>query len=86
MFENRMIKTKFGEVEISRIIASWHNKGGTTGPSARRNKYFNEWLEKIGVSEADRRTISNHVGCGKLELETEAEKFIEEWKTENFGF
>lgn len=77
-FDNKMVETRFGKIEVSRIIASWHNLGGRTGTNYRRLRYFDEWMHRCGISEEDRRFIRNFAGNGKLELEESAEKFMKE--------
>jgi hypothetical protein len=79
MFETSLVFTKFGLIEIRKIIASWHNQGGTTGPSYKKSmKLFNEWLITLGIDEDSRRAIRNIANSGKRELEESARRYIDE--------
>lgn len=73
MFENKTVKTNnFGDVHISRIIASWRNRGGDT-----HSEEFEEWLRNILHLTADEIAEVKHLANnGKLELELSARQFI----------
>jgi hypothetical protein len=67
MFENKLYKG----IHATRYIASWRNSGG------RWFGYeFRDWLKSLGLNEDEIREIWNMATCGKLELETNAKKSI----------
>lgn len=73
MFENKLIKVGKinAEVHVSRIIASWRNKGGDT-----RSEEFDQWLHRLGLSDEDVSYIFHIANNGKLELEFLAKAFM----------
>lgn len=72
MFENKMVKVgDIGEVHISRIIASWRNKGGNT-----HSREFEEWLCFLGLTESEIAEIKYFANNGKMELEMFARGFM----------
>lgn len=73
MFENKTVKVgNFGEAHISRIIASWRNKGGDT-----HSEEFKEWLRNILHLTTDEVADVMHIANnGKLELEMSARQFM----------
>ena len=86
MFENKKVKVRdtqtecgWYEVYISRLIASWHNAGGQHYRGA-----FEEWLKTLGLDDDTIRYICNVANNGKLELETDARKFIESYNPNNY--
>lgn len=72
MFENKTVKVgNLGEVHISRIIASWRNKGGDT-----RSDEFEEWLHELNLTADEISDIMLFANNGKLELEMFAREFM----------
>lgn len=72
MFENKKIHVDgMEDVYVTRIIASWRNKGGDT-----RSDEFEEWLRDIGVSDDDIGYVFHIANNGKLELEYAARLFM----------
>lgn len=74
MFENKLIPLKVGKinaVHVSRIIASWRNKGGDT-----HSDEFEEWLHRLGLSDDDVSYVFHIANNGKLELEMLAKAFM----------
>lgn len=73
MFENKLIKVGKinAEVHVSRIIASWRNKGGDT-----HSDEFEEWLYRLGLSDDDVSYVFHIANNGKLELEMLAKAFM----------
>lgn len=69
MFENK----KFNDIHATRYIASWHNSGGTLYMGD-----FEDWLMSLGLTSEEARYVWNIANCGKLELEVDAKKFIDE--------
>ena len=69
MLENK--KTETG-VHYSRYIASWRNAGENYF-----GEMFEDWLKSEGCNEKEIREISEMAICGRLELETSAKIFIE---------
>ena len=70
MFENKVIKG----IHISRYIASWIRARG-------RLSNFDEWLMQLEIdgeklTEEEIQDIWNFACCGKLELESDARKFV----------
>ena len=69
MFENK----KFNDIHATRYIASWFNSGGS-----RYVCDFEDWLMSLGFTAEEARYVWNMATCGKLELEVDAKKFIDE--------
>lgn len=82
-FENKEIKTKFGWVNVSRIVSSWVTRGGKVSRSLIGSTQFRIWLRSIDVSEEDIESIVDYSGCGKLELEQSAEQFLDGVRIKN---
>ena len=77
-FENKYA----GGVYYSRIIASWVNAGGDFKINLKErgvmNTKFAKWLKSLGISDHEIWEIWNLATCGKLELETNAKRFLKE--------
>lgn len=74
IFENR-IDDGFRVNYCTRYIASWLNVGGNFDD---RGRLFKKWLKSLGwLSDDQIRHIYYMAIDGKLELESSAEKFIE---------
>lgn len=72
MYENKMVTVgDIGEVHISRIIASWRNKGGNT-----HSREFEEWLRAMGLTDSEIADIKHFANNGKMELEMFAREFM----------
>ena len=81
MFENKIVRG----IHMSRYIASWANSGGTL----KRNflcgfPAFRVWLGTLEIDGAhltkdEIQQICNYARNGKLELETSAKIFFEEY-------
>jgi len=68
----------------SRFIASWINAGGYELGGAKGRVHFRKWLESLGwLSELDIIRIAFLASNGKLELEDDAKRYIEECETIN---
>lgn len=75
MLENN----KVDGIHYSRIIASWYNSGGY------RNRFdLEDWLLHLkeegvlpSLTESDITNITEMATCGKMELEHDAKRFIE---------
>jgi hypothetical protein len=74
MFENK--KTAAG-IHYTRYIESWRNAGGNDF-----GEYFEEWLVSEGLTQDEIRDIKSMYGCGKLELEKSAGKYVAMQKKE----
>ena len=72
MFENKIL---MGDIHMSRFIASWIRVGGSL-KTGKGIDDFNEWLRSLGLSEDDIYQITNLATCGKMELESDARKFM----------
>lgn len=68
MFENK----RFNDIHATRYIASWYNSGGSDYLGD-----FEDWLMSLGLTKEDARYVWNMAMCGKLELEVNAKKFID---------
>ena len=75
MFENVLVQG----VHVTRYIMSYIRMGGDLSKHAWE---FEEWLESLGLSEAEVDTIVRIANNGRLELELSAAKFLAE-KTKN---
>ena len=77
-FENKKYKVTVNgeefEVHVSRIIASWNNVADVHAGNYR----FEEWLETLGLSEQDIRDIEQFAINGKLELEKDVTRFLQQ--------
>lgn len=85
MFENRRIKVgRLGgeEIYMSRIIASWLNKGGIIDDRRWGTTKFAKWCRALEISEEDIHDMVMLVTNGKLELEIMARAFLKEEKGE----
>lgn len=78
-FEN----VKIHGIHVSRYLASFYNSLMLLRPKdgKMRVPYFYEWLEQLTIdgeklTEEEIEQIYNWAVCGKLELETNAEKYI----------
>ena len=75
MLENKKVKTIYGEVYYSRLIASWY--------SVESSKFscFEYWLESLAergiaeLTEDDIRNITEMKDMGKFELERDVREF-----------
>lgn len=74
MFENIMIN---GYIYATRFIASWTNVGGTLNKPGDLTK-FEDWLKSLDLSKEDIHCIKFLATNGKLELEEDAKKFLNE--------
>ncbi len=74
MFENIMIN---GYIYATRFIASWIKVGGTLNKPGDLTKFV-KWLESLGLSKEDIRSIKLLATEGKLELQENAKKFLNE--------
>lgn len=72
MFENRAIN---GYIYETRFIASWIRVGGQLKTLDDIHE-FNEWLLSLGLSEEQAKHIKFLATNGKLELQTNAKKFL----------
>jgi hypothetical protein len=76
-FENVLING----IHVSRYIASWTKASRHAGRPVYFDDLFMQWLkEEAGLSDDEVRTIHNFAINGKLELETNAERFIKAHK------
>ena len=71
MFENKL----YNGIHATRYIASWFNAGGGMWLGD-----FEDWLMTLGLTAQEAREIWNMASCGKLELENDAEKFVNKLK------
>ena len=72
-FENVLING----IHVSRYIASWTKASRHAGKPVYFDELFMQWLkEEAGLSDDEARTIRNFANNGKLELETNAGRFI----------
>ena len=69
----------YNGIYYTRFIASWLRKGGML-KSGHDLWLFRSWLRHLGLGSLDVDRISFLVTNGKLELEDDAEKFLEENK------
>lgn len=74
MFENIMIN---GYIYATRFIASWIKAGGTFNKFGDFIKFEN-WLKSLELSKEDIRCIKFLATNGKLELEEDAKRFLNE--------
>ena len=75
-FENYKAKTRFGEVHLSRILASWRNACGDTPEYCADNTDFMEWCrDELQMSEDDIKNAIELSSNGKLELERSATEY-----------
>lgn len=74
MFENTMIN---GYIYATRFIASWIRVGGTLNKPGDLTKFV-KWLESLGLKEEDIHRIKFLATNGKLELQENAKKFLNE--------
>lgn len=82
-FENVEVKTKYGMVLASRIIASFTRMSWRTVKfpygSYPMNKIFRDWLsEELEISEEDQDLIWSIASNGKSELESSASRWLNE--------
>lgn len=73
-FENKIIKG----IHASRYIASWAKKGGHFGRGKCGRFDFRKWLKSLGLEDDEVHHIYRLADNGKLELETSADKFMDE--------
>lgn len=76
MFENVLVQG----VHVTRYIMSYIRMGGDL---SKQTWEFEDWLESLGLSEAEVDTIVRIANNGRLELELSAAKFLAEKKTKN---
>lgn len=74
MFENIRID---GYIYATRFIASWIKVGGTLNKPGDLTK-FEDWLKSLELSKEDIRCIKFLATNGKLELEEDAKRFLNE--------
>ena len=78
-FENYKAKTRFGEVHLSRILASWRNSGGPNPEYGEDNSLFEDWCRaELQISEEDARNAVEFSCNGKMELEHSAYEYLKE--------
>ena len=77
MFENKQV----GCIYATRFIASWVKVGGTLRYGKDRDD-FRKWLLSLGLNQNDVDHIVFLATTGKLELETDARKFLAKHTTE----
>ena len=77
MFENKLIKTTYGMVHMTRIIASYIKAGGKIEYYPHVQSKWQKYCEQIGVNDDDAYNMYNIAKCGKQELEVTARKFLE---------
>ena len=77
MFENKIINNY---AHASRFIASWIKAGGDLHTRKDRDN-FRKWLLSIGVEKDDADYIRFLAEDGKLELQDNAEDFLNKLKT-----
>ena len=77
MLENKQLENNWCEpTHMSRFIASWKNSGGR----CFYDGLFEDWLKSLGIDDRTIRDTVEMATCGKLELEKNAMRFIEEHK------
>ena len=78
-FENYKAKTRFGEVHLTRILASWRNSGGPDPEYYEGNSLFEDWCRaELQMSEEDIRNTVELSCNGKMELEHSACDYLKE--------
>ena len=75
MFDNKLSSEG---IHYSRYIASWRKTGRTITDKRAPNSMFWAWLKSHGLSDEECWGICNLATCGKLELETDARKFLKD--------
>lgn len=73
MFENKAIRG----IYTSRYIASWVREGGEL-IDLKKKSLFVKWLKRLGLDQEEVDYIYNFATNGKMELESDARRFIEE--------
>ena len=73
MFENK----EFYGIYASRYIASWIREGGELS-NFKQKSLFVKWLKRLGLDQEEVDYIYNFDTNGKMELESDARRFIEE--------
>lgn len=66
-----------GYIYATRFIASWVKVGGTLNKPGDLTK-FEDWLKSLELSKEDIRCIKFLATNGKLELEEDAKRFLNE--------
>lgn len=80
-FENDKVRTKFGMVHLSRILASWRNEGGEMPDYHDDKSLYWRWCSEIlGMLDEDIGHSLELYANGKLELEMSATRFLKENK------
>ena len=86
MFTNKLVEVpRLGgeQIYMSRIIASWRNKGGDVIDRRRGKTSFYRWCtEVLGISDSDTHDMITLATNGKLELEVLTKHFLNENKGE----
>ena len=76
-WKNNRVKTKFGEIPLSRIVASWRNEGGDIPRRRIQLTQFWKWCtSELEMSESDTWDAVNLAQEGKMELEHSAKEFL----------
>lgn len=78
MFENKSIRG----IYASRYIASWVREGGELS-NYKKKSLFVKWLRRLGLDQEEVDYIYNFATNGKMELESDARRFIEEHSEKN---
>ena len=79
-WKNNRVKTCYGEIPLSRIVASWRNSGGTIPRRRVQKTAFWDWCTKeLQMSESDTWDAVNLAQEGKMELEHSATNYIKIW-------
>lgn len=73
-FENKQVN---GYVYYTRFFASWIRSGGDP-IYLRKERGFEDWLRHLGLNEEDINGIMFLAENGRLELETDAKRFLKE--------
>ena len=76
MFENKSIRG----IYATRYIASWVREGGRLS-NCKSKSLFVKWLKHLGLTQEEVDYIYELATNGKMELEYDASKFIEELDT-----
>ena len=76
-FENYKAKTRFGEVHLSRILASWRRVGGSLPEYGEDDSLFREWCtDELQLSDEDVKNLVELSCNGKMELEMNADEYL----------
>lgn len=80
-FENEKVRTKFGMVHLSRILASWRNERGEMPDYHDDRSLYWRWCSEIlKMSDEDIEHSLELYANGKMELEVSAIRFLKENK------